>query len=168
MLRFSTTVLNFFPLGMRTGPRNAYMAVPAATNYDTRLPVTVKDVKRMRRDQLTLDCPMCRFMWDHETLTVHCPSDATHKKREHWLAHDWMWGKQQPTKYYKAMPVTFNPRTHQFMADEAAKSMNNERRGQGLTTRIRNLAKQQRGISGEYCGIGKWSRRWSVHFPYPV
>ena len=170
MLSSSRTFFNFFPMGRRGGQANTYMRYGTQNNTTSRVwnsAAPPAHVKQMRRDQLHPECPMCTFRWDFETLTIHCPAVDDHNKREHWLAPDWKYRKHQPYKYYKSMPVTFNPRTHQFMADAFAEAKNNERRGQGLTTKIRMLQKQQRGVSRYVSGIGSHNQRYETHFAYP-
>ena len=164
----SRSALNFYPLGRRGGPVNKYLRYGVQNNTTSRTwGAPPKTIVSTTRDRLTLDCPMCTFKWDFETLTVNCPSVEAHNKREHWLAADWVYKGEQAEQYYRSMPVTFNPRTHQFMADGQARAKNNERRAQGLTTKNRMIHKQQTGMARDISGIGTFANRWETHFPYP-
>ncbi|KAG8345208.1 hypothetical protein TRVL_03958 [Trypanosoma vivax] len=120
------------------------------------------------RDDLKLRCEHCRFEWIHDALCVRCPAQPLHGQREMWLQPTWMWGKQQPYQYYKYMPTVRNPRTGMPLAREDSKSMNNERRSQGLTTRTLNIEKERRGISRAVSKIGRFNTRWKTHFPFPT
>ncbi|AAZ11054.1 uncharacterized protein TEOVI_000421700 [Trypanosoma equiperdum] len=172
----STAVrLNFFPLGLSAGPLNSHILLPR-NNFDGRTTHGMKKIQGqskdpqmvMSRDELKLRCEYCRFEWIHDTLCVRCPAQPSHDQREMWLHSTWMWGKQQPYKYYKYMPAVRNPRTGMPMAREDARGMNNERRGQGLTTRTLNLEKERRGISRDVSRIGQYNTRWKTRFPFPT
>nr|CCC90289.1 unnamed protein product [Trypanosoma congolense IL3000] len=167
--------LNFFPLGLYSGPTNAHTLLPR-NNLDGRATHTMKKIQGqtkdpqmvMSRDNLKLRCEYCRFEWLHDTLCVRCPAQPSHDQREMWLQSTWMWGKQQPYQYYKYMPAVRNPRTGMPLAREDARSMNNERRAQGLTTCTRNIEKERRGISRAVSNIGRYNTRWKTRFPFPV
>ncbi|CCW65617.1 unnamed protein product [Phytomonas sp. EM1] len=166
---------NFFPLGYTSGPKNRQILLPP-NNFDGRATNSMQKLKSsspntttmVSRDKLKLHCEHCRFFWIHDTLVVKCPAYPNeHNQREIWLQPTWTWGKQQPYQYYKYLPLTVNPRTHMPLAREDAKSMNNERRAQGLTTRTRLLQKERRGISRQITGLGIYSQRWQTRFPFP-
>lgn len=169
MLRNSRAHFNYYPLGRRAGPINAHERLGEQNNLVARTwkPPDQKKITHTTRDRLKLDCPLCKFKWDYETLTVHCPAVDSHNKREHWLEPFWFYKGKQPYRYYKSMPVTFNPRTHQIMADNFAASNSNERRGEGLTTRARMLAREKQGMARYVSGIGDVYTQWETHFPYP-
>jgi hypothetical protein len=169
MLRHTKPQFNFYPFGRKTGPLNNYEQRGLRNNYMTRL-VDIperKTVTQVSRHRLKLECPLCEFRWDFETLTVQCPGVKEHNQREKWLSPFWLYKRDQPYKYYKYMPVTFNPRTHQFMADGFSRSNNNERRSQGLTGRVRCMQRESTGIPTYISGIGSYSTKWETHFPYP-
>ncbi|RNF23477.1 hypothetical protein TcG_01472 [Trypanosoma cruzi] len=168
-------LMNFFPLGMYSGPINAHVFLPnnnldgRATNHMKKIDGLTKDPQLVfSRNDLKLQCEYCRFQWVHDTLCVRCPAQPNHNKREMWLQPTWMWGKQQPYQYYKYMPAVRNPRTGMPLAREDASGMNNERRGQGLTTKTLNIEKERRGISRAVSNIGKYNTRWQTRFPFPT
>ncbi|KEG12620.1 hypothetical protein DQ04_01571030 [Trypanosoma grayi] len=171
----TVVVLNFFPLGMCSGPVNAHVFLPSnnfdggTTHHMKKIQGQTKDPQLVpSRDDLKLRCEYCRFQWIHDTLCVRCPAQPVHNQREMWLQPTWMWGKQQPYHYYKYMPAVRNPRTGMPLAREDASGMNNERRSQGLTTRTLNIEKERRGISRAVCKIGKYNTRWQTRFPFPM
>lgn len=172
-LRPTNALLNFFPLGLTCGPVNKQVLCPmnnfdGSSNRLEKIVPGVKDPNLRPREQLKLYCEHCRFEWQHDILRVRCVADPeAHNQREVGLHPTWMWGKQQPYRYYDYMPVNIHPRTRMFLAREDAKGMNNERRGQGLTTRTRNIEEERRGIAWRKCGIGMTQKQWKTHFPYP-
>ncbi|CCW69834.1 unnamed protein product [Phytomonas sp. Hart1] len=167
---------NFFPLGYSSGPKNRQILLPP-NNFDGRAVNSMRKLKSstpsqelmVSRDKLKLFCENCRFCWVHDTLTVRCPAHPTeHNQREIWIHPTWTWGRQQPFQYYKYLPLTKNPRTLMPLAREDAKSMNNERRAQGLTTRTRLLQKDKQGIARRITGLGVRNLRWQTRFPFPT
>jgi hypothetical protein len=171
MLAATRARFNFFPLGRRGGPSNQHLRASNDRNNviaRTWAPPDLKKTKHSPRHMLTLDCPLCKFRWDYETLTVYCPAEEAHNKREHWLAPDWRFHSEQPYRYYNSMPLTYNPRTGQRLADGCARRNNNERREQGLTTYARFLQRDSTGMARQVSGIGSYGNRWETHFPYPT
>jgi hypothetical protein len=175
MFGFSSVRFNFYPLGRRTGPVNSWERYGRRNNVIARtwhVPA-VSTRKNTPRTRLALQCPLCSFQWDHDTLTVFCPVVNEHRQRESWLSPDWFWrrdggtGTGTPPMSYKFIKASRNPRTGLLGADAWAKSNNNERRGQGLTTKMRFLSKEQRVMSHEQSGIGSFSNHWLTHFPFP-
>ncbi|EPY27276.1 hypothetical protein STCU_00228 [Strigomonas culicis] len=175
-LRPTTALLNFFPLGYSSGPRNKGILNPP-NNFDGHTTHRTKQLEGptdkhpnlVPRDRLKLHCEHCRFRWIHDALTIRCPANPTaHNQREIWLEPTWTWGKQQPYQYYKYMPVNIHPRTGMHIAREDAKGMNNERRSQGLTTKTRLIEQERRGISRAITGIGIYNNRWQTRFPFPT
>ncbi|KAH9600870.1 hypothetical protein LSM04_000290 [Trypanosoma melophagium] len=174
LMSLSVVRLNFFPLGMYSGPINAHVLLPS-NNLDGRSTLNMKKIEGQTkdpqmvqsRDDLKLRCEYCRFEWIHDTLCVRCPAQPLHNQREMWLQPTWMWGKQQPYRYHKYLPTVRNPRTGMLLAREDAEGMNNERRGQGLSTKTLNIEKERRGISRAVSKIGTFSTRWKTRFPFP-
>ena len=172
MLRINRTIASYFPLGFSSGPLNKHLSGPLNNELGhpvERLRAGRTVPERVQRHALQLKCHHCRFAWHFDTLTVRCNAEPKlHYQREHWLHPFWMWGKDQPYEYHKYLGVTKNPRTGMFLARESAKSKNNERRSQGLTTRTMNMNSEQQGISREVCKIGQFSQRWQTRFPFPT
>lgn len=167
-------LLNFFPLGYTSGPKNKQIRLPP-NNFDGRETNGLKKLQSSQdkhpnvvpRDMLKLHCEHCRFQWVHDTLVVRCAAEpAEHNQREMWLEPTWTWGKQQPYQYYKYLAANVNPRTLMHLAREDAKGMNNERRSQGLPTKTHLLQKERRGISRAVCGVGVYNHRWQTKFPF--
>lgn len=178
LLAASPLCLNFFPLGLKSGPKNYENELPI-NNLDPKQEVALKKVsdganlkKRpgyVTRDEMKLHCECCRFEWAYDTLTVRCTAHPTvHNQREIWLQPTWMWNRQQPYKYYQYLPTAKNPRTHQLWAREDAKGMNCERRAVGLTAYSMNVRKQVNGIARSVSNIGNFSSRWQTRFPFPT
>ena len=174
MLRASPRLLNFFPMGFSSGPKNVQDLRPDVDPHAVNTCLAAVQGKPRqgfvdRRCDLELRCEHCRFLWRYDTLTVWCPAHpGLHNQREVWLQPTWMYNKQQPFQYWKYLTVSRNPRTGMIMGREDAKSMNNERRAAGLTTQTRNLTKQQQGISRAVSHIGTYSTRWKTRFPLPT
>lgn len=169
-------LLNFFPLGFACGPPNRSVMLPPnnldgrSTNFMKKLEgPTDKHPNLVPRYKLKLKCEHCKFHWIHDTLVIRCPAHPEeHNQREMWLEPTWMWGKQQPYRYYRYLPANVNPRTHMPLAREDAKGMNNERRSQGLPTKTRLLARESRGIARHITGIGVFNQGWKTRFPFPT
>lgn len=162
-------LLNFFPLGHRVGPLafdKPNMAV-GQDGYECR--PSHRLVKVRRRADLKLQCRYCRFAWRFDSLCVVCPASPEHSRIEANLNHAWMWNVSQadPKTAYKDLLGAFNPRTGLRLGMENAKSKNNERRAQGLTTNTLNKERYVRGVSARYIRMDSFSRRWHVRFPYP-
>lgn len=161
---------SFYPLGMKSGPVNAEIQ-HAPNNYRGRKGFPdVNKVQRVPRDQLKLSCPHCRFLWDHDTLTVWCPSETTHHMREHWMRVDWIRDRRHAYRYWYSMPGVYeNPRTGERLGEEeSSKRVSSERRSLGLTSPYMRLYGRERFfLSGK---ISKRSARGTplkVQFPYP-
>jgi hypothetical protein len=154
-------------MGRRSGPKRA-IAATGTYNSIAAQPLPKKNTPKFRRENLTLQCEHCAFRWRYDVLSVHCSAHRSHHKSERYLHSNWMYHKTQPIQWHKQMATTFHPRTHAFLGDENAKSMNNERRAQGLTQAFRQVAKDQRGINRKIAGVGRFSTRWQTKFPYPV
>lgn len=170
--------LNFFPLGLKSGPKNISVNFPinnfdgAINNMVAPLPSENNTIKRpgyVLRHELKLNCECCRFEWLYDTLTVRCSAyPALHNQQEIWLQPTWMYHRQQPHKWYRYMNLSKNPRTHQLWSREDSKGMNCERRTMGLTSYTMRMAKETRGIARSVSNIGTYGTRWQTRFPFPT
>ena len=174
-MRTTAVLANFFPLGRSRGPKNDQsrtkfnsLTSPVAHHQPITKEGGEGKEKPLKRGELQIKCPQCRFEWRQSTLIVFCPRHKNHIQRETWFHPTWMWGKQQPLNYDTRIRMEVNERTGMIMAKENAKSMNNERRAQGLTSYNTRVARDRRGIARRVAGIGGFSNRWSTHFPYPT
>lgn len=169
---------NFFPMGLRSGPKNAAVLAPI-NNFDPRqanniprLPSNGTGQKRLNfvtsRNDLKLKCECCQFQWLFDTLTVRCSAHPTvHNQQEVWLQPTWMYERQQPRNWFHYLNVNRNPRTGQLWSRETSKGMNCERRAMGLTSYMRRVEREKRQIPRQVSGVGTYSNRWKTRFPFP-
>jgi hypothetical protein len=169
MLRRSVFLHNFFPLGKGSGPSAKTIAKPPFnTIIKQNSPISMKKCKRVHRDQLEIKCPHCRFLWHYDVLSIWCAADKLHYQREHGMPHTWIWNRQQPVKFYKWKPLTFDPKTGLLLCSEDAKKKNQERRDAGLTTKIRAKHRDSLGISKHMAPMGTFQATWRQHNPFPT
>lgn len=170
MWRRMVPLLNFFPLGRKSGPEGQLFPFSNIAPITERPPMPRKDgaIKFVSRNDLQLMCRHCRFEWRHDALSVRCPLDPEHQQRETWLPPDWTWGSTQPLNYNRYYPHPQNHRTGQWWGPENAKSNNNERRAQGITRLWKTQQREQRGMARSVSKIGSFGTQWKTYFPFPT
>ena len=176
MLRASAARINFFPLGLRAGPKGQVHLLPRSNFHKfsmTTIPALKKDGKSnpavKPRHQMVIKCNSCRFSWAQDKLIVRCTANKEHYQQEAWLDTKWMYNVNYSYSFYHFIGKSVHPRTGQHVNTESTKSQNNQRRGlMGLSTRALALEKEKRMLSSTVSGVGSFSSQWKTKFPYPT
>lgn len=175
-MRRSSARLNFFPMGLRAGPKGQAHLLPRSNFHKfsvTGIPALNKDgkpnpvVKHRRMLQLKCDC--CRFAWAQEKLVVRCTQHKDHYQQEAFVDPKWMYNINYAYSFYRFIGKTIHPRTGQHVNSESTKSQNNQRRAlMGMSNRTMNIEKEKRQLAAQISGVGSFSKQWKTIFPYPT
>eukprot|EP00658_Telonema_sp_P-2_P058993 TRINITY_DN47636_c0_g1_i1.p1 TRINITY_DN47636_c0_g1~~TRINITY_DN47636_c0_g1_i1.p1 ORF type:complete len:177 (+),score=12.46 TRINITY_DN47636_c0_g1_i1:219-749(+) len=176
MLRASAARINFFPLGLRAGPKGQAFLLDRSNHHKfsmSTIPALKTDGKPnpavKPRNQMVIKCSSCKFSWAQDKLVIRCTAHKDHYQQEAWLDTKWMYKINYANNFYRFIGKSVHPRTGQHINTEATKSRNNQRRGMmGLSTRALTLEKEKRMVSAHVSGVGAFSSQWKTKFPYPT